>query len=122
MKTIDPGYPKNISAGWGAVRYPVGAVMTWGDGNTYFFSGHNFSKYEFRDWHLYRPQKSSEFFFKCQECEDDEKVEVAVKETDVNAKETDVNAKEKDDNGVLKTTVFAPLILLLASFSSLFNY
>jgi hypothetical protein len=111
MKTIDPGYPKNISA---SVRYPVDAVMTWSDGNTYFFSGRNFSKYEFRKWHLYRFQ-SSEFFFKCQECEDDEKVEVAVKETDV-------NAEEKDDNGVLKTTVFAPLILLLASFSSLFNY
>ncbi len=107
MRRIDPGYPKNISQGWGAVRYPVGAVMSWNDGNTYFFKGLHFSKYEFRKWHLYRPQKVSDFFFKCNE----------------QGNEVEVALKEKDGvNGVLKTTVFAPLIALLAIFASLCNW
>ena len=108
MKRIDPGYPKNISEGWGPVvggHHPIDAVMTWSDGNTYFFNGLNFSKYEFHKWHIYEPKKISEFFFKCHE-----RVQVA--------------KDEQDDmgNGVLKTSVFAPLIALLAVVASLCNY
>ena len=113
LNQTDPGYPKYISQGWGAMRYPVSAVISWNDGNTYFFHGLNYAKYEFRKWHLYKPKKTANFFFKChlrEEKEDENIVQVALKEDD------------DDKNGVLKTTVLAPLVALLALLATLQSY
>jgi hypothetical protein len=80
-KRIDKGYPKNIRQGeWGAVPCPVSAVMTWSDGNTYFFNGLDVSKYEFPKRYLHEPRKISDLFFKCNERDHGNEI-VALKET-----------------------------------------
>ena len=110
MGKIDQGYPKNISEGWGPVvggQHPIDAAMTWNDGNTYFFNGLYLSKYDFHQWDKYEPKKVSEFFFKSR-CHDDRDSSVAAKDGDM-------------ESGVLKTSVFAPLIALLAVVASFFN-
>ena len=100
LKKLDEDYPRKISQGWGAVRYPVNAVLSWSDGNTYFFNGLNYSEYEFRKRHLHTSKRISQFFFKC-----DERIPLV----------TDMK------NGVFKTSVFAPIVALMAFFASLNN-
>ena len=115
LNQTDPGYPKNITQGWGAVNYPVSAIMSWNDGNTYFFNGLNFAKYEFRKWRLYKPKKTANFFFRCHEREEDKD------KKDEN--EVQVALEEENDsrNGAFRTTVFAPVMAILALFASLQN-
>ena len=99
MKRIDLGYPKNISDTWGPVvggHHPIDAVMTWSDGNTYFFNGLNLFKYKFHKRYIHEPKKISEFFFKCHE---------------------HVYVPNKEN--ILKTSVFSPLIASLAVVASL---
>lgn len=117
MKKIDPGYPRNISDGWGAVRYPVDSVMTWKDGNSYFFKGLDFFKYKFSERNLYKPEKISKFFFKCEEDTSD-----IVAGTDGEDAGTDGEEEAVLENGVTRTAMFAPLMVLLAMVASLSNY
>ena len=64
-KTLDAGYPRNISVGWGAVPSPVDSVMKWKDGNSYFFKGLNFQKYDYYNRHEYEPTHIGHSFFGC---------------------------------------------------------
>lgn len=113
MNKIDPEYPKNISDGWGAVRYPVDSVMTWKDGNSFFFKGMDFVKYKFSERYLYKPEKISKFFFKCEE---DTNVVMAGTNNEEEEEE-----EELVENGVTRTTMFAPLMVLLVMIASLCN-
>ncbi|XP_028398596.1 72 kDa type IV collagenase-like [Dendronephthya gigantea] len=102
MNRIDPGYPKNISDGWGAVQYPIDSVMTWKDGETYFFKGANVAKH---NWHLYKPEEISKVFFKpCHQ------------------NFAEKNLPTEQENGVVKTSNFAPLIAFLAIIASLCSW
>lgn len=64
-KSLDPGYPRNISVGWGAVPYPIDSVMTWKNSMTYFFKGLNFNKYDFYQRQNYKPENIGRYFMNC---------------------------------------------------------
>lgn len=96
-KTIDPGYPRNISVGWGAIPSNIDAVMTWKDAKTYFFYGYTFHKYDYYRRNQYKPQSIAEYFFRC----------------------TDV---EFARDGVGKASVLTSLVTLLALLSSVANF
>ena len=115
---VDPGYPKNISEAWGAVRQPVDSVMTWKDKQTYFFKGKTFSKYEYHKWLLYKPEKISEVFYKC---EPDNKSSVQVARGNNDRENNDRGNNDLAKNGASRATLFAHFITLLTIVASFGN-
>lgn len=123
MKRIDPGYPRDISESWGSVSYPVDAAMTGGDGNTYFFKGEQFQKFDLRKYSLSEPQKTGDYFFRCNDFETlpttGPYIEAVLKTN--NDDDNNGNDVDNDGNKGVRTTLGLPLILLVTISVSFFN-